>query len=177
MKTFLLSAISLLLFLSPASSEVKVVPRQFGLDIVGEPTGFDPKSAQVFIHRPKGSKPVPVLLFIHRGGGLTPGSQKVPAYFQSLGLATVAFDAFKLNKIAGFSPEELSTKLSLSAKQRMLTPVAEQALEWILKQEWADPKRIYIYGHSNGARVALVMAERRGLRSCGSGHSVLPEFG
>jgi dienelactone hydrolase len=139
--------------------EVKLVPgRVAPLDIVGEPAGFDSKSAQVFIHKPKSQKASPVLLYIHGGGGFTPGEQKVPELFRSFGFATVAFDAFRLNKIGGLSSQELSTKLSLTGKQQMLTPVAGQALDWILKQDWADQDRIYIYGHSNGARVALAMA-------------------
>jgi dienelactone hydrolase len=147
-----------LLSLSSALSDVKVVPGQFGLDIAGEPVGFDPKNPQVFIDRAKGTKPAPVLLYIHGGGGFTPGERKVPEFFRSLGFSTVAFDAFKLNKISGLSSYDLSTKLSLPGKQRMLVPVSEQALEWILKQPWTDTGRIYIYGHSNGARVSLVMA-------------------
>jgi dienelactone hydrolase len=143
---------------SSAVAQVKIVPGQFGLDITGEPAGFDPKNPDVFVDRPKTQKPAPVLLYIHGGGGLTPGERKVPEFFRSMGFATVAFDAFKINKISGYSALDLSTKLSLPGKQRMLTPVSEQALVWILMQPWADTERIYIYGHSNGARVALVMA-------------------
>lgn len=160
MKTIPISLIPLLLTLAPALADVKVVPGQFGLDIVGDVAGFDPKSPQVFIFKPNSPKPSPVLLYIHGGAGLTPGERKVPELFQTMGFATVAFDAFKLNKISGLSPQELSTKLSLPAKQQMLTPVAQQAFDWILKQPWADAGRVVIYGHSNGARVALAMADK-----------------
>lgn len=147
----------------PATSGLKAVPNNFvpgRFDIVGEPSGYDPKSPHVFIHQPKVGKLHPVLLYIHGGRGLTIGSLAVTRYFQTLGFATVAFDAFKMNNISGLKSKEFDTKLSLTAKQTILTAIAEQAFDWILNQSWADTARIYIYGHSNGARVALAMAAR-----------------
>ncbi len=160
MKITLAAAIFVSLSASAALSEVNLVPGKVAaFDITGEPSGFDPKSKYTFVDRPKREGVVPVLLYIHGGGGYIEHDKKAVAFFKGMGFATVAFDAFKLNKIP-LSSNDLSQKLSLNAKQRMLLPVSTEALAWILEQEWADKSAIYIYGQSNGARIALVLAGR-----------------
>jgi dienelactone hydrolase len=155
MKLILASLVCIGLFPTPALSQIKFVPSRFGLDIEGSPAGFNSKSPHVFVSRPRGKERSPVLLYIHGGAGFGPVDKAVTEFFRSLGFGTVAFDAFKLNQIA-----LMSTRVTLSAKQKMLVPVSEQTLAWVATQDWATPGSIYIYGHSNGATVALWLAGR-----------------
>lgn len=106
------------------------------------------------VYAPKGTKNYATVIWFH-GGGLTGGQKEVPEALKGQGIAVVA---------AGY-------RLSPEVKVTQCIEDAAAAVAWVVKNipaRGADPKKIYISGHSAGAYLAsMVTLDKKWLKPHG----------
>ena len=130
--------------------------------VVGKLSGFDPCNKSVKLSVPwslfsSDKRKPPILIYLHGGGGLSRYGKMMLEDLNREGIATLEFDAYQMNgfdkdwKFWGF-------KASNASRQKMIFTVALSAYHWVKTLENVDTDRIYFYGISNGASVAVNLA-------------------
>jgi dienelactone hydrolase len=145
---------------------------------IGDKSIFSPTDPLVQIHSPDtGAKP-PVLIYAHGGSGFLSSDRKRVAMFRHRGFATISFDAYKMN---GLDPREVNRHYSNYHKQSLTLNVAKGAYEYALTRKDWDARNIFLYGQSNGGRVAITLprfvsdaSHIRGILAEGMSSSGLP---
>lgn len=117
----------------------------------------------------KAKQPFPMLIWFH-GGGLTSGTknnsndQRIASSWRSKGVAVVSVDY----------------RLSPQVKFPAYIEDAAQAVTWAVRnaeKSGADPKRIYVGGHSAGAYLATMLAmDERYLKAQGTSVAAIAGF-
>lgn len=120
-----------------------------GMAVRGELSGFDPCHPSVSLTVPAGVEKPPLVISVHGGGG-RPDAQAITHAFAESGMATLIFDAYKHNSVPPRSGN--------AYRQMMIHKVALEAYQWALTRQDIDPRRIFLYGISNGASVVLNLA-------------------
>ena len=120
--------------------------------VVGKVSKFDPCHSSVSFKSPSKKSP-PLIILLHGGGG-TKDIAAIDKALGDLGMATLSFDAFKMN---GF---EKTPFINNWARQRMIWSISIGAYQWAIEQTYYPVDDIYIYGISNGATVAVNLAGR-----------------
>ncbi len=132
---------------------IEVKPGLYSVE--GRLAGFDPRDASVEFRKPPGP-PGPLVLFVHGAGG-APDNRNAMAALYAAGVAVLGFDAYRMNGLdrpSGFWVRSVTYE----ARQRMIFSSALAAYRWVVTQREIDPRRVHIYGLSNGADVALNLA-------------------
>ena len=125
-------------------------PKQKGLEIIGELSGFDPCNKTVEFKVPE-LLPKPGLIISVHGGGGKKDAAKINAEFYEIGYATLIFDAYDMNSIS-------LRRIGNAYRQMMLLKTSYAAYKWVLRRKEIDNKNIYFYGISNGASAVLNIA-------------------
>ncbi|MAI11442.1 MAG: hypothetical protein CBD27_04360 [Rhodospirillaceae bacterium TMED167] len=125
-------------------------PKQIGLAIVGELSGFDPCNSSVEFLVPESSSKPGLIISVHGGGGKKDAA-RITREFYKIGYATLIFDAYAMNSIP-------LGRIGNAYRQMMLLKTSYAAYEWVLDQPEIDNKKIYFYGISNGASAVLNIA-------------------
>ncbi len=119
---------------------------------------FDPCHSSVSLSIPSNLIQPPLIILIHGGIGLSKSTQMAAHEFRKMGFATLVFDAFEMNHLGYLGWEFFNTQMTNEARQRMIFKVTRGAFEWAVNQKSIDSKKIYFWGNSNGAAVAVNMA-------------------
>lgn len=130
--------------------------------VSGKLAGFDPCNKSVKLSVPwslfsSDKRKPPILIYLHGGGGLSRYGKIMLEDLNREGIATLEFDAYQMNgfdkdwKFWGF-------KVSNASRQQMIYTVALSAYFWVKNLKNVDTDRIYFYGISNGATVAVNLA-------------------
>lgn len=137
------------------SAEIKPWRHEI-VTVTGKLSGFDPCNKSVEYNVPKSTIKPPLMIYVHGGGGKGDGRNIIKEFY-ARGMATLIFDAYVMN---GFEQGYMfwGVKATNEARQRMIYKVALEAYHWALTQPDIDTNRIYIYGLSNGAAVAINLA-------------------
>jgi len=125
-------------------------PKQKGLEIIGELSGFDPCNKTVEFKVPE-LLPKPGLIISVHGGGGKKDAARINAEFYEIGYATLIFDAYDMNSIS-------LRRIGNAYRQMMLLKTSYAAYKWVLRRKEIDNKNIYFYGISNGASAVLNIA-------------------
>lgn len=155
----LLMSAAALLALSPAavsegpSVSLKEVGTRGWLTVVGPVAKFDVGSPFVDVWTPKQTAKAPVMVYAHGGAGYREDDQARVELFRRNGFATVSFDAYEMNGLEDW--EFVSRRVANSAKQKMIWGVFAGAVAFAGQSDTWDSSNIFLYGGSNGARVAL----------------------
>lgn len=121
--------------------------------VAGPVASFDPTSPHVEIWAPGSSQNPPVMVFAHGGAGYRDDDHARVEMFRRFGFATVSFDAYEMNGLTDW--EFVSRKVTNSAKQKMIWGIYEGAVSYaVARSDW-DGQNTFLYGTSNGGRVAL----------------------
>lgn len=138
-------------FITPTDCRPEVIrkPSVVGMDVRGELSGFDPCHPSVTFSVPKGIEKPPLVISIHGGGGRV-DAEAITKEFSANGMATLIFDAFKLNRVP--------PRTGNAYRQMMLHKVGLEAYQWAINRNEVDTNRIYFYGISNGASVVINFA-------------------
>ena len=123
----------------------------------GEMGGFDPCEPQVKFRLPAGATLPPLMISVHGGGGIQDVVKSDQAFFQR-GFATLMFDAYAMQGLAGRDSLFWARSVTNEARQRMIYTTALAAYRWAIQRTDIDTSRIYIFGISNGAAVAANLA-------------------
>ena len=118
--------------------------------VIGKVSKFDPCHSSVNFKTPSTKLP-PLVILLHGGGGAKDVAA-IDQAFLDMGIATLSFDAFKMN---GFAKTPFITNWS---RQRMIWSISLGAYKWALKQSHYPIGDVYIYGISNGATVTANLA-------------------
>jgi dienelactone hydrolase len=121
----------------------------------GTEAKFESDHTEVSIWTPKNVKKPPVMIYSHGGGGYGDSDKLRVSTFRQNGFATISFDAFIMN--GQHDLKWVNRNVTNIGKQMMLISVAKGAYEYALTRKDWDTKNIFLYGHSNGARVALML--------------------
>ena len=121
----------------------------------GSEAKFKADHAEVNIWTPENVKNPPVMIYFHGGGGYRSADKVRVSTFRQNGFATISFDAFIMNGQDDW--KWVNRNVSNIGKQMMLNGVAKGAYEYALTRNDWDTKNIFVYGQSNGARVALML--------------------
>ncbi|GGY61568.1 lipase [Cellvibrio zantedeschiae] len=142
-----------------AEDQTQWAPDKRDITYAGVEATDNPRKLDVYLPA-KAKKPFPLLVWYH-GGGLTSGTknyvndQRIASYWRSKGVAVVNVDY----------------RLSPQVKFPAYIEDAAQATAWAFRNAaklGADPKRIYVGGHSAGAYLATMQAmDERYLRAQG----------
>lgn len=142
-----------------ADEQAQWAPDKRDVVYAGENSPDNPRKLDVYLPA-KAKKPFPLLVWYH-GGGLTSGTknyvndQRIASFWRSKGVAVVNVDY----------------RLSPQVKFPAYIEDAAQATAWAVRNAaklGADPKRIYVGGHSAGAYLATMQAmDERYLRAQG----------
>ena len=140
-----------IVLLSPDECRPDVLskPSVVGMVVNGELSGFDPCHSSVALTLPKSAEKPPLVISVHGGGGRS-DVQAITDAFVANGMATLIFDAYKLNGVPPLTGN--------AYRQMMLYKVALQAYQWAIGRQDIDARQIYFYGFSNGASVVLNLA-------------------
>jgi len=107
---------------------------------------------------PFGADKPPLMILVHGGGGRGRDTEMAAYNFRRLGFATLLFDSYRMNNFTqGY--QFFSLQVTNEARQRMSLKVTKTAYEWALKSERIKNKKIYLWGVSNGASVAVNLAD------------------
>lgn len=128
--------------------------------IRGELAGFDPCDRSVSFDKPGWVERPPLMIVVHGGTGRGRDTEMAAHHFRRLGMATLIFDAYSMNRIAYLGLDFFNRKMTNEARQRMTLKVTQGAYEWALTRDDVDTRRIFFWGVSNGATVVTVMASR-----------------
>lgn len=126
--------------------------------IRGELANFDPCNRSVSFDKPPWATRPPLMIVVHGGVGRSKATDMAAHRFRRLGMATLMFDAFAMNRIAYLGAEFFNRKMTNEARQRMTVKVTRGAYEWALTRDDIDTRRIFFWGVSNGASVVTMMA-------------------
>ena len=120
---------------------------------VGTFAEFDPNDPSVDIWIPSGVKKAPIVVYAHGGAGYREDDHARVLMFRQHGFATISFDSYEMN---GFDDWKFITRKVLNeGKQNMIWGVFKGAVAYASKNDSRDNRNIFLYGGSNGARVAL----------------------
>jgi len=154
--------------LSYGDGQVQWVPTKRDITYAGTEAANNPRKLDLYLPA-KTKKPFPMLVWFH-GGGLTSGTknysndQRIASYWSSKGVAAVNVD-YRLSPQVSF-PDYIED--------------AAQAVAWAISNAeklGADPKRIYVGGHSAGAYLASMLAmDERYLRAQGTNVAAVAGF-
>lgn len=115
--------------------------------------GFNPESSFVEIWTPPGNERAPVVVYAHGGAGFRKDDLARVEMFRRQGYATISFDSYEMN---GFDDWNFVTRRVINGgKQNMIWGVYKGAIEYAAQDSRWDKRNIFLYGASNGARVAL----------------------
>jgi len=150
--------ISLTLFTTQQyAAELKEIKPGFNT-VTGHLADFDASARSVSFKVPSSSVKPPLVIIAHGGSGLGRTEENLVSALNRQGVATLVFDAYKLN---GFN-ESLkfwTSQVSNEARQRMLFRVTMGAYKWAIQQSAKiNTEEIYLQGVSNGASVVAYMA-------------------
>lgn len=127
----------------------KFSPPTHDIIYAGENTADNPRKLDLYLPA-KTKQPFPVLIWFH-GGGLVSGTknelndQRIADYWRSKGVGLINADY----------------RMSPQVQFPAYIQDAAQAVAWVIqnaKKLGADPKRIYVGGHSAGAYLAAMLA-------------------
>ncbi len=125
-------------------------PKQKGLEIHGELSGFDPCNQTVEFKVPSSSSKPGLIISVHGGGGKKDAA-KITNEFYKIGYATLIFDAYDMNSIP-------LGRIGNAYRQMVLLKTSYAAYEWVLNRSEIDNSKIFFYGISNGASTVLNLA-------------------
>ena len=124
----------------------------------GELAEFDPCDRSVTFDKPGWVEMPPLMIVVHGGVGRSRAIEMAAHHFGRLGMATLIFDAFSMNRIAYLGLDFFNRKMTNEARQRMTFKVTRGAYAWALTRKDIDTRRIFFWGVSNGASVVTMMA-------------------
>ena len=125
-------------------------PKQKGLEIHGELSGFDPCNQTVEFKVPSSPSKPGLIISVHGGGGKKDAA-KITNEFYKIGYATLIFDAYDMNSIP-------LGRIGNAYRQMVLLKTSYAAYEWVLNRSEIDNSKIFFYGISNGASTVLNLA-------------------
>ncbi len=141
-----------------AKGSAEIVEVFSGIHTVkGTLAGFDPCNKSVKLSVPNTDKKPPLLIYLHGGGGLNQFEKNGLAMFKDRGIATLEFDAYQMNGLDR-DGSFWAYKVTNGARQRMIFSAGLAAYEWAKRLKDIDAEKIYFYGLSNGASVAVNLA-------------------
>ena len=123
--------------------------------------GAHPKH-RLDVHAPRGAEGAPVIVMLH-GGTWSKGNKRVP---------NVWLAKSRHYKSKGYVFVSVNTRLVPDADPLQQTRDLGRALAYVQAngQDWGgDPDRIVLMGHSSGAHVASLLANRQDLLAGGGG--------
>ncbi len=135
------------------SVSLKEVGTRGWFTVAGPMAAFDSTSPHVEVWAPKARQKPPVMVFAHGGAGYRDDDRARVEMFRRNGFATVSFDAYEMNGLTDW--EFVSRKVTNAAKQKMIWGVYEGAVAYAAGRDDWDGKNLFLYGTSNGGRVAL----------------------
>lgn len=151
-----------------ADGQTQWVPTKRDIVYAGTDAADNPRKLDVYLPV-KAKQPFPVLVWFH-GGGLTSGTknsandQHIASFWRSKGVVVINADY----------------RLSPQVKFPAYVEDAAQAVTWAVRNAeklGADPKRIYVGGHSAGAYLATMLAmDERYLKAQGTGVAAIAGF-
>lgn len=151
-----------------SDDSVQQVPTKRDIVYSGADTADNPRKLDLYLPS-KAKQPFPMLVWFH-GGGLTSGTknsgndQRIAAFWRSKGVAVVNVDY----------------RLSPQVKFPAYIEDAAKAVTWAVRnaeKSGADPKRIYVGGHSAGAYLATMLAmDERYLKTQGASVAEIAGF-
>ena len=144
----------------PAQPGVATLHRlaQDWFSIRGELAEFDPCNRSVTYSKPSWVERPPLMIVVHGGIGRSKPIEMAAHHFRRLGMATLIFDAFSMNRIDHLGLDFFNRKMTNEARQRMIFKVTRGAYQWALARNDIDTRRIFFWGVSNGAAVVTTMA-------------------
>ncbi len=144
----------------PAETGVATLHRlaEDWFSIRGELAGFDPCNRSVTFDKPSWLTRPPLMIVVHGGTGRGRDTEMAAHHFRRLGMATLIFDAYSMNRINYLGVDFFNRKMTNESRQRMTLKVTQGAYEWALTRDDIDTRRIFFWGVSNGATVVTVMA-------------------
>jgi dienelactone hydrolase len=149
----------------PASAGVaRLIEVRPGFHRVDGPLAeFDPCHRSVQLSMPGffsdrlGDKP-PLMIIAHGGNGPGGAEREMVRRMNSLGVATLLYDAYEMNDFKYRGTSLFLTGTTNESRQRMIFKATLGAYEWAKRHARIDTSRIFIHGLSNGGSVALNMA-------------------
>ena len=148
-------------FTTSVFAEVKLFGKKVGSGATlyfvkkGTEAKFESDHAEVNIWTPENVKKPPVMIYFHGGAGYRDDDKVRVSTFRQNGFATISFDAFIMNGQDDW--KWVNRNVTNIGKQMMVNGVAKGAYEYALTRKDWDTKNIFVYGQSNGARVALML--------------------
>jgi dienelactone hydrolase len=116
------------------------------------PPGAGPLIMQGYLRRPDGIGPFPVVVLWHGCGGLAESlDQNWAVKIASWGYVTLTIDSFGPRGIKNTCRGDLPADVALDAYR---------ALNFLLRQQFVDPKRVALMGFSQGGLLSLSSVER-----------------
>jgi dienelactone hydrolase len=117
---------------------------------------------QAELMRPHDSKgPIPFVIMLHGCSGV---GQTVKNWARDYGgrLVGAGYGVLVLDSFAsrGLGPDGICSDPSQLDWARRRADDAYAALDWLMDQKIADPKRVYVLGRSNGATTTLIIMNR-----------------
>ncbi|MEO1245254.1 MAG: hypothetical protein AAFX56_06160 [Pseudomonadota bacterium] len=114
---------------------------------------FEPEHPSVEIWTPDAEGKAPIMVYAHGGAGFREDDRARVSLFRRHGFATISFDSYEMN---GFHDWRFVTsRIINTGKQNMIWGVFKGAVEYAAESDRWDNRNIFLYGASNGARVAL----------------------
>lgn len=121
------------------------------------PPGPGPLIMQGYLRRPDGIGPFPVVVLWHGCGGLAESvDQNWAVKIASWGYVTLTIDSFGPRGIKNTCPGDLPADVALDAYR---------ALNFLVRQQFVDPKRVALVGFSRGGLLSLSSVERGAIES------------
>ena len=103
---------------------------------------------------------------LHGGGGLEPeqvaGFDSWAAWLKGLGIASIIVDSYRGRGLSQFHYDGNQTKFMDMLDQRAND--VQRTIAWLSTTDWADSRRILIFGESQGGMTAAVLALKTPLR-------------
>ena len=146
----------------PSGAVTLVEIRSGFFDARGDYAGFDPCNSSVDLNLPSSAdstfpgKP-PLFILAHGGGGKGTADRTLASKLNSLGIATLSFDAYEMN---GFYQGRSfwTTSVTNTGRQRLIYTTALRAYEWARSYPEIDTSRIFLWGISNGGAAVANLA-------------------